>query len=265
MLGQGASIHCALKQLSRLHPQSTLSSLKKAFSIEPITEEFYKKILEHYEGFHEKTTFPTSFPSAFQVREKDKSSFILRLISRILFCKFLEKKLAQTGVKLSKLWNLDGLDSDASTDTSTAYYSYILEPLFYQTLNTPQEERNYSFVASKATAHLLVPKELQELLDSIPYLNGGLFEPQDTDLYRDSSLSIPDGLFKGLFDTLERYHFTIDESTPRNQEVGLDPEMLGMVFERLLGTLCDDAGSVRTPDALSQQKTTGATTPCEKS
>ena len=257
VLGQGASIHCALKQLCKLHPQSTLSSLKKAFSIEPITEEFYKKILEHYESFHSQIIFPKTLKSL-PLQDKDKSPFILRLISRILFCKFLEKKLVQIGVELSKLWKLDELDSDASTDTSTSYYSYILEPLFYQTLNTPQKERNYSFVASKATAHLLAPKELQELLDSIPYLNGGLFEPQDTDFYRDGRLSIPDGLFKELFDTLEHYHFTIDESTPSNQEVGLDPEMLGMVFERLLGTLCDDAGSVRTPDALSKQKTTGS-------
>ena len=256
VLGQGAKTHCALKQLSKLHPQSTLSSLKKAFSIEPITEEFYKKILEHYESFHSQITFPKTLKSL-PLQDKDKSPFILRLISRILFCKFLEKKLTQIGVELSKLWKLDGLDS-ASTDTSTSYYSYILEPLFYQTLNTPQKERNYSFVASKAPAHLLAPKELQELLDSIPYLNGGLFEPQDTDFYGDRGLIIPDSLFRELFSTLERYHFTIDESTPTDQEVGLDPEMLGMVFERLLGTLCDDAGSVRSSDALSKQKTTGS-------
>ena len=261
VLGQGAKTHCALKQLSKLHPQSTLSSLKKAFSIEPITEEFYKKILEHYESFHSQIIFPETLKSL-PLQDKDKSPFILRLISRILFCKFLEKKLAQNGIELSKLWKLDELDS-ASTDTSTSYYSYILEPLFYQTLNTPQpsspkETRSYSFLGAKAPTHLLAPKELQELLDSIPYLNGGLFEPQDTDFYGDRGLIIPDSLFRELFSTLERYHFTIDESTPTDQEVGLDPEMLGMVFERLLDTLCDDEGSVRSSDALSKQKTTGS-------
>ena len=262
LLGKDIKTNSAERQLSKLQGASSLEDIEEAFSLEPITKEFYKEILKHYTSFHSQITFPTSLTPTLQVSDKDKSPFILRLISRILFCKFLEKKLAQNGIELSKLWNLDELDS-ASTDTSTAYYSYILEPLFYQTLNTPQpsspkETRSYSFLGAKAPTHLLASKELQELLDSIPYLNGGLFEPQDTDFYGDRGLIIPDSLFRELFSTLERYHFTIDESTPTDQEVGLDPEMLGMVFERLLGTLCDDEGSVRSSDALSKQKTTGS-------
>ena len=262
LLGEGVKTRSAECQLSKLQGASSLEDIEEAFSIEPITEEFYKEILKHYTSFHSQIIFPKTLKSL-PLQDKDKSPFILRLISRILFCKFLEKKLAQNDIELSKLWNLDELDSDASTDTSTSYYSYILEPLFYQTLNTPQpsspkETRSYSFLGAKAPTHLLAPKELQELLDSIPYLNGGLFEPQDTDFYGDRGLIIPDSLFRELFSTLERYHFTIDESTPTDQEVGLDPEMLGMVFERLLGTLCDDEGSVRSSDALSKQKTTGS-------
>lgn len=84
----------------------------------------------------------------------------------------------------------------------------------------------------------------------MPYLNGGLFAPQDRDFYKlDSStsisayintLKIPDKCFKNLFKTLESYHFTLDENTPLNQEVGLDPELLGMVFENLLSVLFTD-------------------------
>jgi len=106
---------------------------------------------------------------------------------------------------------------------------------------------------------------------SVPFLNGGLFDCLDdkpNGLYHDGfserkesleRLSVPDYLFfgdeagrgidlsqwyddrkkksvsaRGIIDILKRYSFTIEENTPYDQEVSLDPELLGKVFENLL-------------------------------
>ena len=107
----------------------------------------------------------------------------------------------------------------------------------------------------------------------VPFLNGGLFECLDdkpNKMYLDGfserkksleQLYLPDWLFfgdeagknidlsqwyddkksskvtvRGLIEILKRYNFTIEENTPLDQEVSLDPELLGKVFENLLAS-----------------------------
>lgn len=107
----------------------------------------------------------------------------------------------------------------------------------------------------------------------VPFLNGGLFDCLDKKpekLYYDGfserkesleQLYLPDWLFfgeevghgidlsqwygdnnkkhvsaRGIIDILKRYNFTIEENTPLDQEVSLDPELLGKAFENLLAS-----------------------------
>ena len=76
--------------------------------------------------------------------------------------------------------------------------------------------------------------------------------------------SIPNRLFfndetnPGLIDLFNRYKFTVEENTPTEQEVALDPELLGRVFENLLAainpetqiTARRETGSYYTPRAV---------------
>ena len=108
---------------------------------------------------------------------------------------------------------------------------------------------------------------------TVPFLNGGLFDcldDKDHGMYYDgfsdresvkNSLIIPDYLFfgeevgknidlsewygdkkkkkvsaRGIIDILKRYNFTVEENTPFDKEVSLDPELLGKVFENLLAS-----------------------------
>ena len=171
--------------------------------------------------------------------DSNKREFSLRLLSRLLFCKFLEKK----GVIDQAIF---------STTLSDSYYHEVLEPLFFSTLNTPRDARDCA---------LLDPR-VATLLDSIPYLNGGLFAPQKSDFYSPSkptayhtTLKVPNAPLQELFTLLEGYHFSIDESTPNSQEVGLNPELLGMVFESLLSELFTDN---RKDSTSSLRKSTGS-------
>jgi adenine-specific DNA-methyltransferase len=126
------------------------------------------------------------------------------------------------------------------------------------------------------------PAEALELFKNIPFLNGGLFECLDKDLGEkasprylridgfsrraDSQPVVPDFLFfgaerevdlsadygaakfrratvRGLIHTLKRYNFTIMENTPLDQEVALDPELSGKVFENLLAAYNPETGA----------------------
>ena len=107
-------------------------------------------------------------------------------------------------------------------------------------------------------------QEIVNLFSEVPFLNGGLFECLDKTRYIDGveqcynfdgfsrndarfadgrykhRAVVPNILFfepeKGLLSILSRYNFTIEENSPEEQQVALDPELLGKVFENLLGT-----------------------------
>ena len=125
--------------------------------------------------------------------------------------------------------------------------------------------------------------EVIKMFSEVPFLNGGLFECLDKTKtidgveqaynydgfsrndkkfadghYRNRAV-IPNILFfeeeKGLISILSRYNFTIEENSPEEQQVALDPELLGKVFENLLGaynpetreTARKESGSFYTP------------------
>ena len=126
-------------------------------------------------------------------------------------------------------------------------------------------------------------EEVVNLFAEVPFLNGGLFECLDKTKYADGveqcynfdgfsrndarfadgrfkhRAVVPNNLFfepeKGLVSILGRYNFTIEENSPEEQQVALDPELLGKVFENLLGaynpetkeTARNQSGSFYTP------------------
>ena len=126
-------------------------------------------------------------------------------------------------------------------------------------------------------------QEIVNLFSEVPFLNGGLFECLDKTRYIDGVKQyynfdgfsrndarfadgrykhravVPNILFfepeKGLLSILSRYNFTIEENSPEEQQVALDPELLGKVFENLLGaynpetkeTARNQSGSFYTP------------------
>lgn len=120
--------------------------------------------------------------------------------------------------------------------------SDVLEPLFFGVLNTKPEEREALFIKKGWNISLLTEFE------GIPYLNGGLFEPDNID---NLTIDFPYSYFKELMDFFAMYNFTIDENDPEDSEVGIDPEMLGHIFENLLEDN-KDKGAFYTPKEIVQ-------------
>src|SRR5574344_278455 len=114
----------------------------------------------------------------------------------------------------------------------------VLEPLFFQTLNSPRENN----IAPSA-----VCKEYGSKI-KIPYLNGGLFEKDELDK---KQIKFKKEMFEKLFTLFSQYNFTIDETDPDDAEIGVDPEMLGRIFENLLEDN-KDKGAFYTPKEIVQ-------------
>jgi adenine-specific DNA-methyltransferase len=112
------------------------------------------------------------------------------------------------------------------------FHSKCLYPLFYKAFNTPNR-----------------PNDVFELTGNrVPYLNGGLFENENP---KTKSIDFPATYFANLLEFFGQYNFTIDENDPLDHEVGIDPEMLGHIFENLLEDN-KDKGAFYTPKSIVQ-------------
>jgi len=178
-----------------------------------------------------KETGMLKFPSV--TDEKIRKEFAVRLLGRLLFCWFLQKKTSTSGLSLVP----ETILSVASviTPRDLDFYHAVLEPLFFETLNKPLAERQPSFQTGDWAA--------------IPFLNGGLFEPHVHDFYEGSctlntlnTLIVPDNWLTELLKCFEWHHFTIEENTPIEIQVAIDPEMLGQIFENLLAEINPETG-----------------------
>lgn len=194
----------------------SLEEIRDAFSVERVNKEFYRNIALFFDRFMERETYK---------REHRKKEFAVKLIGRLIFCWFLKKKKSIAGKSLLP----EALLSLKAVGEYRDYFHAVLEPLFFEVLNTPMDKRD--------------PKALLQIAlfaDDIPFLNGGLFEPDEDDVYTRKtgatygSIAISDEWFRDLFDLFSQYNFTIDENTPVDVELSIDPEMLGRVFENLL-------------------------------
>ena len=120
-----------------------------------------------------------------------------------------------------------------------------MEPLFYEAL--AKDRGNESIYAKLNNCR-------------IPFLNGGLFEPMNGYSWETTNIRLSDKIFSnnhktkngdignGILDVFDRYNFTVNEFEPLDQEVAVDPEMLGKVFENLLGKKeRSDKGAFYTP------------------
>ncbi len=213
VLGKNMAIKTAYLQLKDIQYPSMIE-LEKAFSVEAITEEFYKEIIILYNNLiNSYLIYPNN-------NLNNKTEFSIRLIGRLLFIKFLNKK---------------DLVPNNIFDIQNKYYSKILEPLFFEQLNTKQEDRKINYINNK-----------------IPFLNGGLFEPMDLDLYnKNETIIVEDEFFKEFYQHINKYNFTIDENSIEDSDLSIDPEMLGRVFENLLAEINDNTRE-------SAQKATGS-------
>ena len=208
---------------------ATWQSIVDAFSVEKLSKAFFdgyknqfRKFCEHIGG-----------------EEKWERDYVKKLLGRLVFLQFLQKK-GWMGVPASTTgWK--GGDQNFMAKLIDDYegqdniLSNVLEPLFFDTLNS---RRDGDIADSRLGENI-----------KIPYLNGGLFDRSELDIQH--KVDFPYTLFKGLMEFFSSYNFTIDENDPDDSDVGIDPEMLGHIFENLLEDN-KDKGAFYTPKEIVQ-------------
>ena len=262
LLGPNQSCRTAADNFQKLfnkHGNIKLKDIEEAFDVEALSKEFFGKYKEHYERFVEYITGKrfvkekgkwvekqTHEPQAkiyadFGSDDKCVRDYVKKLLGRIVFLHFLQKK-GWMGVPANKAWGegdqqfMFNLFNKATESQKDNFLDEVLEPLFSEALDTNRAENNDLF--NTRTLGIL----------KVPYLNGGLFVRDNLD---EVQTKFPKELFADLFNFFHQYNFTIDENDPNDAQVGVDPEMLGRIFENLLEDN-KDKGAFYTPKEIVQ-------------
>ncbi|MFN0201109.1 MAG: Eco57I restriction-modification methylase domain-containing protein, partial [Bacteroidia bacterium] len=244
------------KQQNNLFLSLTLSDFEEAFSVEKLSKEFFKAYKSIYEDFvtyltgksyqkvGNKLTETQAHAANFQLQtlfgreEKQARDFVKRMMGRIVFLYFIQKKgwlacpiTTDAQGKTQIHWGAGNpnylYDLFHHSPYKDDFYKQELIPLFFKTLNNPHSQTVVPTIASY-----------------FPYLNGGLFDDSQDKKYH--PLVLPADLFYNLFEKFNEYNFTVYEDAPDEHTVAVDPEMLGHIFENLLEDN-KDKGAFYTP------------------
>ncbi len=256
LLGEGHRSRTAIQQFEKLRDsQLSLKDLTKAFSVEAVSDMFFNGYKKQYEDIifyvtgkrmvkvankweERQEGQPCQYImqqfSNFPNPEKSIRDYVKKLMGRLVFLQFLQKK-GWLGVPVNAEWGEGDpefiLNLYDSCNDKDLFIDNVLEALF----NDLNSERTNDLVSSAVGSHIRVP-----------YLNGGLFEREATD---ETEFPLPAKYMQSLLDFFASYNFTIDENDPDDAEVGVDPEMLGRIFENLLEDN-KDKGAFYTPKEI---------------
>lgn len=240
LLGPGESCRTAAERFGELAQMGTAAELKhviEAFNVEKLNKAFFTDFCGVFQKVREDIAERhTKWPK--ELVEQQTQT----LLNRLLFLYFLQRK-----GWLNRQHNFlvrNFRDHYANKPAGHSYFDEFLNPLFMK-LSTEGSRADFADY-------------------DLPFLNGGLFadehggEQWDETIRRHGELRVGNATFKHVFDgLLENYNFTIREDSPRDQEVAIDPEMLGKIFESLVlqietsvggtASLRHDTGSHYTP------------------
>ena len=250
LLGEGHRSRTAIQQFEKLRDSNlTLKDLTKAFSVDAVSDMFFDGYKKQYEDIIQYITGKRMVKVAnkweeqiknepceeimqefahFQNPEKAVRDYVKKLMGRLVFLQFLQKK-GWLGVRAGEPWGTG--DSEfiqnlfAQCHDKDHFIDNVLEALFND-LNSEDERKLPQY--------------------RTPYLNGGLFERDASD---ETHFPLPAKYMQQMLDFFSSYNFTIDENDPDDAEVGVDPEMLGRIFENLLEDN-KDKGAFYTPKEI---------------
>ena len=263
LLGPGQSCRTATDNFMALYDKRAsleIKDIEDAFNVEALSKEFFGKYKAQYEAFVNYMVDPTNGMrqdfidtdfdhtgmAADKIRDREEKpirDYVKKLLGRIVFLHFLQKK-GWLGVPAGKEWGEGDRDfmlklfKNAIERQKENFLDDILEDLFAEGLDRNRSDKGD-----------LYDTEVNGIGKCrIPYLNGGLFERDELDK---KSSHFPAAYFDSLLTMLSQYNFTIDENDPNDAEVGVDPEMLGRIFENLLEDN-KDKGAFYTPKEIVQ-------------
>lgn len=212
---------------------------EEAFSVQRVTEQFFQDYREVF------------LKISHQLRETHKENgaewardYTHQLLNRIMFIYFIARKgwLLGPDGKPDRYFMRHFWEAYRDSDSQDTFHTEWLPVLFFEAFNNRWQNRHEYLKR--------FPQWLVQAFAQAPYLNGGLYTPRpgiddrlETPLPDDFFALLfeqwTDGTFPGLF---ERYNFTVVETGRFDEEVAVDPEMLGTVYERLVNITFEAEG-----------------------
>ncbi len=191
-----------------MNEEEASEAVASAFDVSKVSKRFYEDYKKAFENAKPIIAENASITDANEIHQTTQTLF-----NRILFLRFIEKKgwlhFGETDDYLRELFKAGGVGS-------STFYSSRLKRLFFEGLAIEGKQNNSAY-------------------GDVAFLNGGLFEESKFDK---AISDLPDEMFEpllgenGLF---YNYNFTVQESTPLEIDVAIDPEMMGTMFEELVG------------------------------
>lgn len=225
-----------IETLEEMVPQSGAAGIElalrhaRALDRARVSQRFFKDVKSHRAALADAWT---GLPHR---ARHERDQLALLQLCRLMFLYFLQKRGHLAG---NSEYMRDLLGSFDVRRARTSFYRSRIRPLFFAVLNTRPGNRT------------LAARRLGDL----PYLNGGLFEMHPLER-RFRSLDLSDMALRSVFENLlERYRFTTvdpaDTAAAGIRDSGIDPEMLGRVFETLMQEdVRGGTGSFYTPPAV---------------
>lgn len=213
ILGDGENHRTVSDNLIRMDasdPQPLFERVQQAFKVQVVTKAFFED--------YKKAFFILKNELADQgIPKKEAHEFTLQLLNRIMFIYFISKKENWLNTKnfIGWLWTEYKKRKKYGSDD---FYEIWLRQIFFKAFN------------NKVNEIIDLPKDVIDEILSFPYLNGGLFTQNELDNLK---ININDDLFTKIFNFFENYNFTIREDSPIDEEVAVDPQMIGYVYESL--------------------------------
>ena len=201
---------------------SSIEKIKEAFAIGPVTDIFYKEFFDEFQKIVDVVREKNGIK-----HEEPARDFVLLFAIRIVFLGFIQKRkwIGDDERFIQQLFQ--EYQKAGRTDE---FYRGWLSVLFFESLNKKFAPRQY------------FPRNINDALMMAPYLNGGLFREKPG--YDDNGWIIPDQEIGEFFEFLFSHSFTIEENSADDEDLQLNPEFLGIIFERLVNKA---DGAVYTP------------------
>jgi hypothetical protein len=225
--------------------------LNRAFDVEAVTKQFFANYRRVFDDLRKRLLAQLRADQQCPDAQRWAHNYALQLLNRLMFLYFIQRKgwLGGNPHFLRHFWE----SYKRSGQPRDSFFSQWLRVLFFEAFNNKFHG-----------GHRHLPEDIRRVLQLAPFLNGGLFRENQLDTAY--AVNPPDEFFEQLFDRfngstpgfLERYNFTIAESTPFDVEVAVDPEMIGKVYESLVnitfeGLTEEDEGLTEEDEELTEE------------
>jgi hypothetical protein len=224
------SLDAISQELFGIAPLTIQQHHDEAFDVEAVTKQFFEEYKALFGILQDDLKRQTK-------NNEWAHDYALQFLNRCMFLYFVQRKrwLGDDTEFLRSFWEA----YKRAGQPKDSFFDRWLKVLFFEAFNNKFHGGHRHF-----------PDDIKGSLAIAPYLNGGLFAENELDT--DHTFNVTDARFAEVFKFLERYNFTIAEDSPLDQEVAVDPEMIGKVYESLVNVSTEadergDAGIFYTP------------------